>query len=264
MTAADGSKEGRAVRAAVAEAFRAAGTIGSAVMDPSPEMLVLGVTWYVAFLFSLTVHEAAHALAAYRLGDPTAYLGGQVTLNPLPHIKREPFGTILVPILTFAMSGWMMGWANAPYDPYWAARHPKRSGWMALAGPAANLVLVILVGIILRLGLAAGAFDLPHAWSFSSVVAGTGGLSDPIAQLLSILFSLNLLLFAFNLLPLPPLDGASALAIVLPETTALKLMDFLRQPMVGLIGILIAWRVAGYFLTPIYRLALMALFGGLG
>ena len=67
-------------------------------MDPSPEMLVLGVTWYVAFLFSLTLHEAAHALAAYKLGDPTAYHGGQVTLNPLPHMQREPFGTILVPL----------------------------------------------------------------------------------------------------------------------------------------------------------------------
>lgn len=233
-------------------------------MDPSPQMLVLGVTWYVAFLFSLTFHEAAHALAAYRLGDPTAYLGGQVTLNPIPHIQREPFGTILMPVLTFFLSGWMMGWASAPYDPYWAARHPRRSGWMALAGPASNLLLVLIVGVVLRIGMSTGVFQLPMSWSFSQVVAGTGGLSDPIAQLLSILFSLNLVLFAFNLLPLPPLDGASALAIILPETTALKLMDFLRQPMVGLIGILIAWRVFGYFFRPIYFVALSVLFSGLG
>jgi Zn-dependent protease len=233
-------------------------------MDPSPEMLVLGVTWYVAFLFSLTLHEAAHALAAYKLGDPTAYHGGQVTLNPLPHMQREPFGTILVPILTFFLSGWMMGWASAPYDPFWAARHPRRSGWMALAGPAANLLLVLVTGIILRIGLTTGTFELPSGLSFSTIVAGTGGLSDPIAQLLSILFSLNLVLFAFNLLPLPPMDGASALAIVLPEATALRVMDFLRQPMVGLIGLLIAWRIFGYLFSPIFRVAIVILFGGLG
>ena len=76
--------------------------------------------WYAVFIVSLTFHEAAHALAAWKLGDPTAYEAGQVTLNPLPHIEREPMGTILVPILTF----FMMGWASAPYDPYWAIRHP--------------------------------------------------------------------------------------------------------------------------------------------
>ena len=158
----------------------------------------------------------------------------------------------------------MMGWASAPYDPYWAARHPRRSGWMALAGPAANLLLVLISGVILRVGLSAGVFDPPTALSFSSIVSGTGGLSDPIAQLVSILFSLNLVLFAFNLLPLPPMDGASALAIILPEATALRVMDFLRQPMVGLIGILIAWRVFGYVFQPIFFIALQILFGGLG
>ena len=94
--------------------------------------------WYVAFLFSLTVHEASHALAALKLGDPTAYRGGQVTLNPLPHMRREPFGTIVVPALSYIFAGWMMGWASAPYDPVWADRHPRRAGWMALAGPASR------------------------------------------------------------------------------------------------------------------------------
>ena len=88
------------------------------------ETLAVGLIWYAVFLFSATVHEAAHAWAAYRLGDPTAYLGGQVTLNPAPHVQREPFGTVLVPIITFALSGWMMGWASAPYNPMWADRYP--------------------------------------------------------------------------------------------------------------------------------------------
>ena len=96
-------------------------------MDLEPSMISLAVVWYAAFLFSLTVHEAAHALVALKLGDPTAYHGGQVTLNPVPHIRREPFGTVVVPIVVYLMSGWMMGWASAPYDPHWAERHPKRA-----------------------------------------------------------------------------------------------------------------------------------------
>ena len=74
-------------------------------MDFDQNLISLGLVWYVAFLFSLTVHEAAHALVALKLGDPTAYEGGQVTLNPLPHIKREPFGTVVVPLLSFGLAG---------------------------------------------------------------------------------------------------------------------------------------------------------------
>ena len=71
--------------------------------------------WYVAFLFSLTCHEAAHALAAKWGGDPTAYHAGQVTLNPMPHIQREPWGTVLVPLLSYLVGhGGMIGWGSAP------------------------------------------------------------------------------------------------------------------------------------------------------
>ncbi|HEU4904854.1 MAG TPA: hypothetical protein VFT19_01910, partial [Solirubrobacterales bacterium] len=75
---------------------------------------VFGI-WYVVFLLALTLHEAGHALAAWLGGDETAYQGGQVTLNPMPHIRREPFGTVVIPIITFFFSGWMMGWASTPY-----------------------------------------------------------------------------------------------------------------------------------------------------
>src|SRR4029077_1938006 len=93
----------------------------------NPQLLVEGLTWFVVFLFSTTLHEAGHALAALKLGDPTAYEGGQVTLNPLPHIRRSPIGMLLVPLITFASTHWMMGWASAPYDPSWAHRYPKRA-----------------------------------------------------------------------------------------------------------------------------------------
>src|SRR2546426_581765 len=98
--------------------------------------LVNGLLWFIAFLFSTTVHEAMHAFVAYRGGDPTAYLGGQVSLSPLPHIRREPIGMLVVPLLTAFTNGWALGWASTPYDPLWAARHPRRAASMAAAGPA--------------------------------------------------------------------------------------------------------------------------------
>src|SRR4030042_794036 len=107
------------------------------------EYAALGVIWYIVFIVSTTFHEACHGFAAVKLGDPTAYHHGLVTLDPLPHIKRSPFGMVIIPILSFALSGWMIGWASAPFDPYWALSNRKKAAWMALAGPGANLILVL-------------------------------------------------------------------------------------------------------------------------
>src|SRR5712692_900695 len=161
--------------------------------------------WYVVFLFTLTLHEAGHALVAWLGGDNTAYRGGQVSLNPWPHLRREPFGTIIVPLLTFFGSGWMMGWASAPYDPYWGQRHPRRLAAMSAAGPAANLLLASLVFAILKLLLAFGLFVPPESAGFSRMVApppGTpeGSLAHAVAFCLSVALNLNVLLFLFNLI----------------------------------------------------------------
>src|SRR5271154_5671893 len=134
------------------------------------DFIVLGVIWYIVFLFSTTCHEGAHALVAKLGGDTTAFEGGQVSLNPLPHIRREPFGLVLVPILSYALKGWMMGWASAPYDPRWQRNHPRRAAGMALAGPGANITLMVLAGIGTRAGLWTGAFRLPFEPSLTAVV----------------------------------------------------------------------------------------------
>ena len=148
-----------------------------------------GLLWYAVFLFSLAFHEAAHAFVALRMGDRTAYEGGQVTLNPVPHIRREPFGTVIVPILSYALGGWMIGWASTPYDPRWANQYPRRSALMALAGPVANGVLVLAAAALIRGGVLAGLFVRPDMVGFSSVVApATGGFFAPLASLVSILF----------------------------------------------------------------------------
>ena len=186
----------------------------------SADQIVLGFTWFVVFLFSTTLHEAGHAFAAYRLGDSTAYEGGQVTLNPWPHIRREPVGMILVPLLTFATRGWMMGWASAPYDPSWAHRYPRRAAVMALAGPAGNLILVLIAGLLIRLGMAGGVFHAPETIQFTEMTAASVPWADSLVVPLSVLFSLNLILFLFNLLPLPPLDGSAVLPMFMSDDIA--------------------------------------------
>ncbi len=205
----------------------------------NPEQLIEGLTWFVVFIFSTTLHEAGHAWAALKLGDPTAYEGGQVSLNPLPHIQREPIGMVLVPILSFALNGWLMGWASAPYDPNWAHRHPKRAALMAAAGPAANLILTVIAGLLIKFGVA--------------------GLIPGAAMPIAILFLLNLVLFVFNLLPVPPLDGSTILPMFMSDNAARRYRDFLHQPMFSLLGLLLAWKVFPYIFEPIQVAALSLL-----
>lgn len=233
-------------------------------MDSFPLTLAFGGLWYVVFLLSITAHEAAHAFAALRGGDPTAALHGQVSLDPLPHIRREPFGTVVMPLLSYFTMGWMMGWASAPFDPAWADRYPRRAGFMALAGPLANLVLFVLAGLALRAGLAQGYFEPTSRFAFDAVVnASEPGFGHAVATFLSILFVLNVLLFTFNLLPVPPLDGIAALAIVLPEKAARAFSRFMRElPMIQLLGILVAWRLGAYVFPPVLRFALQLVYGG--
>src|SRR5258708_26834693 len=104
--------------------------------DLTPEALMMGFISYIVFLFSTTCHEAAHTLAAKIGGDSTAALAGQISLKPIPHIRRSPFGMVIFPILSFFLSGGgMIGWATAPYRPLWERRHPRRSPRDGLAGP---------------------------------------------------------------------------------------------------------------------------------
>jgi Zn-dependent protease len=226
--------------------------------------LIDGMMWYLVFLFSTTVHEAAHAFTAMKLGDNTAYHGGQVTLDPVPHIRREPLGTVLVPILSFLMSGWMIGWASTPYDPYWAQRYPRRSAWMSLAGPASNLFLVLFSALAIRIGIATGYFVEPDSINFTHVAAASGqsGIFTAAAIILSIMFTLNLLLFVFNLLPFPPLDGSSALPLLLKEEHALSYMNFFNNSSFSFIGLFIAWNVFDKLFDPIHLLAINLLYPG--
>ncbi len=234
-------------------------------LDLTSQTLALGIVWYLVFVFSITCHEAAHAFAAHRLGDSTAYHAGQVSLNPWPHIRREPFGMVLMPLLTFAISRQMLGWASAPYDPGWALRYPRKAALMAAAGPIANLILTVLAGIGLRVGLSTGAF-VPELSSFSQLVgAAQPGAFEGVATALSIAFVLNLLLFVFNLIPVPPLDGSGVIQLVMSEDLARRYRTFLwEQPMIAWAGLLLAWKLFDPVFRPILGFALTLVFGGLG
>lgn len=225
--------------------------------------LASAFVYYIVFLFSTTLHEAGHAWAAKLGGDLTAYHGGQVSLDPRPHIRREPFGMVVLPILSVVASGWPMGFASAPFDPIWALHHPKRAGWMALAGPAANLTLVLLSGLGLHAGMLAGVFDTPPSAGFDHLVLAGEGWQGA-AFFLSVLFSMNLVLAFFNLIPLPPLDGSAAIPVLLSEGRALAYQRFLLQngQTFAIVGMLVAWRVFDEIFGPVFLAAIRVLHWG--
>jgi Zn-dependent protease len=184
-----------------------------------------------------------------------------VTLDPLPHIKREPVGTVVVPVLSYLVGGWMIGWASAPYDPVWARKYPQRSALMALAGPLSNLLVVVTVGLVIRLGMVLDVFYAPASINLSHIVgAHQDGVAAIVATLLSILFSLNLLLFTFNLIPIPPLDGSGIVPLFLGKNQALSYMAFIHSSHLGFIGILIAWKLFDFIFNPMHLLFINMLY----
>ena len=150
------------------------------------------------FLLALTVHEYAHGLIAEKFGDPTARMMGRITMNPLPHI--DPIGTIILPaFLIIVRSPFIFGWAKpVPVNPF-NLKDPKRDMiWISLAGPVANLIFAFVCGLILRVSLL-----------FTS--------SGPIIVMLAWGVIIGLVLAAFNLIPVPPLDGSGILKGLLPD-----------------------------------------------
>jgi len=219
--------------------------------DLTPDVIALGFIWYVVFLFSTTCHEASHALAAKLQGDDTAALGGQLTLNPLPHIRREPFGMVLIPLIAFVFTRQIIGWASAPFNPDWERRYPRRSAWMALAGPAANFTLMLISVVLIHLGMNLGWFQ-----------RGPDGRIGLLGTVLSAFYSLNLLLGVFNLLPVPPLDGSTGIMLFMGEGTARSYLDWLRASPYRLVGLLVAFYGFRYIYGPIESFATRLLIFG--
>ena len=195
---------------------------------------------FIVLLFSLTVHEMAHAWTADRLGDPTARLLGRVSLNPIVH--ADPIGTVLFPLIALVSGAPLIGWAKPV--PVSSARlgNPRRDFILvAAAGPASNLLMAFAAAGVLSV--------LP----ISPQTLGEANISVPVATILSQGMRLNVLLAVFNLIPIPPLDGGNVLAGLLPYRLAAS-FNRLRPYGFLLLYALIFSGGFNYLVIPPYRL----------
>jgi Zn-dependent protease len=162
---------------------------------------------FIVLLFSLTIHETAHAWTADRLGDPTARLLGRISLNPLVH--ADPIGTVLFPLIAAFSGVPLIGWAKPVPVSVRRLGHPRRDFVLvAAAGPLSNLILAFLAAVALRL------------LTVTPVTLGEPNVSAPMASLLAQLRQINVLLAVFNMIPIPPLDGGNVLLGILPPRLA--------------------------------------------
>ena len=165
---------------------------------------------FAVLLFSLTIHEMAHAWTADRLGDPTARLLGRVSLNPLVH--ADLIGTVVFPLIALVSGVPLIGWAKPVPVNIRRLRHERRDYVLvAAAGPASNLALAVIAAVILA------------AFPVSPVMLGEPNPSAPVAAALRLAVRLNVLLAVFNMLPIPPLDGGNVLSGLLPYRFAAML-----------------------------------------
>lgn len=160
----------------------------------------------IPVLFAITLHEAAHGYAARHFGDLTAYQQGRISLNPLRHI--DPIGTILLPMLTLFVGGILFGWAKPVPVNFAALRRPKQDMlWVALAGPAANLVMALFWGLMIRV----------------AIMNPDNYFAEPLIGMAQFGVTINAILLVLNLLPLPPLDGGRIAISLLPHRQAFAL-----------------------------------------
>jgi Zn-dependent protease len=198
---------------------------------------------FIVLLFSLTVHECAHAWTADRLGDPTARLLGRVSLNPWVH--ADLIGTILFPLVAMVANAPLIGWAKpVPVNVNRLRHHRRDYVLVAAAGPASNLVLAVTVAIALQL--------LP----VSPVRLGEPNISVPVAQLLSQALRLNILLAVFNMIPIPPLDGGNVLSGLLPPALGKRFDMFIRPYGFILLYAVILTPAFDYLVVPPFRMLL--------
>ena len=220
--------------------------------------LETAVLFYVVLLISLVVHEASHALFALWGGDTTAYVGGQVTLNPIPHIQREPFGTVVLPILMLILSKgtFCFGYASTPIDAHWAHRHPKRAALMSFAGPLANMLLVAVAFFGMKALIWGGIADNYGDSLLGSWVSPANGADwvYAIGRIATVFVILNVILAIFNLLPWPPLDGAGIVEGLAPRK-ARPFYAFVRsQPLLLILGIIAIWQFIDDLYRPVWNL----------
>lgn len=223
------------------------------------QQFVLVIFQVVVLILAFTVHECAHAWTAWRLGDPTARMLGRITLNPLKHL--DPFGSVIFPLIGLYYGGMLFGWAKpTPVTARNFKNYRRDDIIVSLAGPASNLMMasIALVLLLIMKHAVGGGFVAIEAARYLAhrVPIATDNLPQlfPIALFLYYVIFLNLLLFVFNLIPVPPLDGSHILRHFLPYN-ALQVYD-----RIGVFGMLIIMLLAGGFIFRIFLYPLQSIF----
>ena len=164
------------------------------------ELMLKIAIYALPVIFAITLHEAAHGYVARYFGDSTAYMLGRVSVNPLRHI--DPIGTILVPLVSLTLGGILFGWAKPVPVNFNQLRDPKKDMfWVAVAGPAANFVMIVFWALLTKL----------------ATLMPDGGVSAPLELMGIAGMQINAVIMVLNLLPLPPLDGGRIAVSLLPR-----------------------------------------------
>jgi Zn-dependent protease len=213
----------------------------------------------IVLVLAFSVHESAHAYVAMRLGDPTAYMLGRVTLNPLKHL--DPVGSVFLPLLALVYHWPLIGWAKpCPVTPR-NFRHPKRDDILvSLAGPASNLAMATMALILLAVFKHVGGGGNAVLAAMDVTRGGAAGWDAsalplfPVAMLLYYGVTINLLLFVFNLIPIPPLDGSHVLRQFLPYEVE-RIYN-----RIGMIGLIVIFFFGGSLIFGTFYYPLLGVF----
>jgi Zn-dependent protease len=224
------------------------------------QQVVLVIFQVVVLILAFSVHECAHAWAAWRLGDPTAKMLGRLTLNPIKHL--DPFGSVIFPLIGLFYGGMLFGWAKpTPVTARNFKNYKRDDILVALAGPASNLIsatVALILLVVLKHAIGGGDVAVQTAMLLARRVPGvsTENLPQlfPIALFPYYVILLNLLLFVFNLIPVPPLDGSHILRHFLPYN-ALRIYD-----RIGMFGMIFIMLIGGGLIFRIFLNPLQATF----
>ncbi|KPJ55804.1 hypothetical protein AMJ49_06315 [Parcubacteria bacterium DG_74_2] len=202
------------------------------------EFIYFKIFLYIIIIFSAVFHEFAHGWMANYLGDPTAKYAGRLTLNPLRHL--DPMGTVIIPLFLLFFVGAFIGWAKpVPYNPYNLRDQRYGSSKVGAAGPAANILIAIIFGLLLRFLPIEGFFYIAFSW----------------------IVYINIFLAFFNLIPIPPLDGSKLLIDLFPQSQSLRILE---QSFIGIfLAIALAIMILPIISSVFYYVIVGSLFSGL-
>lgn len=206
----------------------------------------------VVLILAFSVHECAHAWTAWRLGDPTARMLGRVTLNPMKHL--DPLGSILFPLISLVYGGFLIGWAKpTPVTSRNFKNYKRDDILVTLAGPASNILsatIALILLVVMKHLVPNGVVSISAAMALAQHYPGvvTEGLPAlfPVALFLYFVILINLLLFVFNLIPIPPLDGSHIVRHFLPYK-AVQMYDRM-----GMIGLIVIFLLGGRFISAVF------------